>query len=73
MNLKNRKIIYYIVWGFVLFYFYQEFAKTDPFGKNSAFYQEGCKTIKIKAEKVLKYDGLSNDKIHYKTGSLHSL
>jgi len=62
LSLKSRKIIYYIVWGFILFYLYQEFAKTDPFGKNSAFYQEGCKTMRIKAEKVLKYEGMGDDK-----------
>jgi len=55
---KFKKIIFYIIWAFILYYLYIQFAKTNPFGKNSAFYQVGCKASKTKVPKnAIKYKG----------------
>ncbi len=54
-----KKVIYYILWALILFYLYEKFAGIHPFGKNSAFYQTGCKATKVKLPKdVIKYDGM---------------
>ncbi len=55
---KSKKVIYYIIWAVILVYLYIKFADIHPFGKNSAFYNSGCKASKIKLpKKPLKYKG----------------
>jgi len=57
-NINFKKIIFYIIWAFILYYLYAQFAKTNPFGENSAFYQIGCKSSKENISKdVIKYKG----------------
>ncbi len=58
---KSKKVIYYIVWVVILVYLYVKFADIHPFGKDSAFYQNSCKTSKAKLPKEpLKFKGLDS-------------
>ena len=56
---KNKRIIYYIIWAIILVYLYSKFADIHPFGKNSAFYNNGCKASKILPKKAIKFKGFN--------------
>jgi len=60
-SMRFKKIIFYIVWAIILFYMYTKFADIHPFGKNSAFYNSGCKASRANLPKEpLKFEGLDS-------------
>ena len=61
MNIKKANIkivIFYLLWGAILWYLYGKFIEIDPFGKNSTFMKSGCKSQENKTSNILRYEDL---------------
>ncbi len=66
MQEKIKKLFFYIIWALVLSYLYIKFAETKPFGKDSYFQKNSCKSRSLKSDKIIKYKTLSKQNNLYK-------